>query len=144
LIGHTAVLEMLQTLAKKEKKNRKRREQRKRAQSRRSTAAGQPDRELDEAPAVGLHGAAELAQPEATAAQAGQAERGTLEIPMGDLRMYGCDHMCGFKGHHDSKASMLKLQPMSLVAGTGRKPLAAAKINRRFVGTVFFQRRNTQ
>ena len=67
--GHTAVLEMLQTLAKKEKKNRKRREQRKRAQSRRSTAAGQPDRELGEEPAAGLHGAAEPAQPEATAAQ---------------------------------------------------------------------------
>jgi hypothetical protein len=69
VIGHTAVLEMLMALAKKEKKNRKRREQRKRAQSRRSTAAGQPDRELDEEPAAGLHGAAERAQPEATAAQ---------------------------------------------------------------------------
>jgi hypothetical protein len=28
----------------------------------------------------------------------------------------------------DSKAIMLKSQPMSLVAGTGREPLAAAKI----------------
>jgi hypothetical protein len=102
-IGHTAVLEMLQTLAKKEKKNRKRREQRKRAQqSRRSTAAGQADRELDEEPAAGLHSAAQPAQPEATAAQGGQAERGALEIPVGD---WHCDHMCGFKGHHAEVAA---------------------------------------
>ena len=32
--------------------------------------------------------------------EAGQAGRGALEIPAGDLRKYTCDYGCGFIGHH--------------------------------------------